>query len=191
MWSTNCGSIDKAPDSAFILQPSGSLPLFFNIVGFYASWFGCVLGAALGMEWLGPAIVAVFLAVHLARFARPGEGRFLLLITAAGFVIDSAQAAAGLLRFPGGGWLCPIWLLALWPAFGATLHLALNWMRDRPVLAAVFGAIGGPLSYWSGARLGAIELHPDLWPSILSVGLVWATAMPLLFRLRLSPPAAP
>ncbi len=56
-------------------------------------------------------------------------------------------------------------------------------MNGRPVLAAIFGAIGGPLSYMAGERLGAIALGDPRWRSLLVLSISWAVAMPLLMAL--------
>ena len=39
----------------------------FNIIGFQASWWGCVLGVQAGMTYLGPFLMFSFLAVHIIR----------------------------------------------------------------------------------------------------------------------------
>ena len=55
-------------------------------------------------------------------------------------------------------------------------------VRGRPVLGAIFG----PLAYWAGARLGAVELPQD-HASLIAVAIEWAVAMPLvLLMVRLS-----
>lgn len=51
---------------------------------------------------------------------------------------------------------------------------------QRPVVAALAGAAGGPLSYLAGARLGAVTLLPSEPIALAVVGLVWSLAMPLL-----------
>jgi len=64
----------------------------------------------------------------------------------------------------------------------STLNSSLSWLKDKPVLGVVLGAVSGPLSYEAGIRLGAAN-----WGSgsqILGLGLisvVWAVAMPLFF----------
>jgi hypothetical protein len=48
----------------------------------------------------------------------------------------------------------------------------------------LFGAIGGPLSYWAAARLGAVQfVHPPALVAALAV--VWAVAMPLCMLLAI------
>jgi len=42
-----------------------------------------------------------------------------------------------------------------------TLNVSMAWLRGRYALAAIFGAFGGPLAYYSGAKLGAMTRLPD------------------------------
>ena len=53
-----------------------------------------------------------------------------------------------------------------------------------PAVVAVLGAVCGPLSYAAGARLGAIELHPNALASLAGIALVWGLAMPALLVIR-------
>ena len=49
-------------------------------------------------------------------------------------------------------------------------------------LAALFGAIGGPLSYLAGARLGAMSFI-DSGAAVTALAIGWGLAMPLLMWL--------
>lgn len=160
-----------------------------NIVAFQLGWFACVLGAARGYPWLGLIVVALSLALHL-RLAkdRVGEMRLFVLAGMVGFFLDSAQAAAGTFSFTtvetptwwNPSWLSPPWMAMLWPNFATTLHTSLGWLAGRYRLAALLGAVGGPLSYYAGAHLGALSFPGELATSLLVIGLVWAVAMPIL-----------
>ena len=69
----------------------------------------------------------------------------------------------------------PMWFFALYALLATTLNASLGWLRGRPVLAAVLGAIGGPLAYYAGARIGAITLTGE---SLAVLGILWAGLMP-------------
>jgi hypothetical protein len=154
-----------------------------NVVLSQAAWFAAVLGAAKGMPWLGPLSLLPVLAVHLARADnRPGE---LMLLAAAGilgFLFDTTLVAAGvflpvpyLLPHP----FSPPWMVALWLNFAAMLNVSLAWLRGRYLLAIFFGATGGPLAYYGGAKLGATQGLPSLGGiMVLLVG--WGIMTPLL-----------
>jgi hypothetical protein len=158
-----------------------------NLTAFYIGWFSCVLGAARGIMWLGPAVVFLLFLLHLA--IAPGRSRELRLAVVsagAGFAVDTALIAIGiftpvhkLLPLP----LSPPWLVFLWVNFATTLNICLKRLHGHPVLSALLGAIGGPAAYYSGARLGAIQLHDHMGFSLAVLAVVWGIAVPGMFRI--------
>lgn len=157
-----------------------------NFLAFLAGWWGSVLGAAAGFPWVGPVIVLMVAALHLSIVPRPRRELLLLLAAAGiGLVVDSLMTMLGWLRYDVGvlvHGLAPYWIVAMWIGFATTLNTCMRWLRGRPLLAAGFGAVGGPLVYWIGGRLGALELAEGPWP-MAGIALVWALVMPLLYGL--------
>jgi hypothetical protein len=162
------------------------MKVLVNAVAFQAGWFATVLGAANGLPWLGLAAVLAVGGLHLRASPRPGvEARLLLVAMALGLGFDSLLLATGWIVYPNGLFapgLAPYWIVALWALFATTLNVSLRWLRGRDVLAVVFGAIGGPLSYLAGARLGAMTFV-DTAPALLALAIGWGAMMPLLTRL--------
>ena len=60
--------------------------------------------------------------------------------------------------------------------------LELRWLWNRPGLAALLGLVGGPLAWWAGDRLGALDLVAPGF-SLCVIGLGWAALMPILLAL--------
>jgi hypothetical protein len=162
------------------------MKLLVNFAAFQIGWFACVLGAANGLPWLGPVVVAAAVALHLATAHRPLPELYLVLAAMAlGLVVDSVLLASGWLSYSVGLWLpglAPYWIIAMWALFATTLNVSMGWMRDRPVLTVLMGAVGGPLSYLAGEKLGAIELTQPAH-ALAALALAWAIAMPLLMWL--------
>ncbi|MEE4216976.1 MAG: DUF2878 domain-containing protein [Xanthomonadales bacterium] len=154
-----------------------------NFAAFQFGWFATVLGTANGMPWLGPLTVLGVVALHLRRARRPAvEARLLMIALLLGTAVDSLVLAGGWISYPNGAWLpgfAPYWIITLWALFATTLNLSLGWMKQRYVLAAAFGAIGGPLSYLAGAKLGAMSFIATV-PAAMALALAWSLAMPLL-----------
>jgi len=155
----------------------------FNFLVFQAGWMACVLGASRGQPWLAFVVVVPVLALHFLWSNRAtAEARLLLVCALSGLMFDGLLLASGWVSFPNGWWLpgaAPYWLTCLWLLFGTTLNLSMSWMHGRPVCAAVLGAIGGPLAYLAGERLGAMTLvHPV--QALIALSVAWGTLMPLL-----------
>ena len=159
------------------------MPLAANVVLFQAGWFACVLGAARGLPWTAPVAIAAVVGWHLARARR--FGRELALIALAcltGGAFDTLLVALGLVRFHPPAALPPAWMTALWALFATTLNVSLRSLRERPALAGLLGAAGGPAAYYSGARLGAIEFA-TVGAALAAIGTGWALLTPALLRI--------
>lgn len=171
-----------------LAQPAPAwLPVVANAVGFNIVWAVTVFGAAAGLAWAGPAALLVFATVQLRTAARPHYDLAAMAVFAtAGLAIDSAWSLSGALSYAApwpSAQFAPLWLVALWASFALTLGHSLAWLRPRPVLAGLFGLLGGGFSYWMGARLGAVELNIPGWAYGAGVGVCWAIALPVLIRL--------
>lgn len=156
-----------------------------NFAAFQAAWLACVMGAARGCMWLGPLVVVAVIGLRLAASAAPSRELALIAVVGVmGTLIDAALVAGGLFRPIGqNGVIPPLWFATLWPAFATLLNGCLRWMSDRYVLGAVCGAVGGPLSYGPGARLGALRLNDNTAMSVAAFAAEWAIVTPLLLRM--------
>lgn len=159
--------------------------LIVNIVAFQVGWFACVLGAAQGWPLAGAALALVIAVWHTARAARPAqEAKLIVAAVLIGAAWDSSLAALGWLSFVSviTDAMAPPWILGLWALFATTLNVSLNWLKGRWLVAALLGGIAGPLSYWAGARLGAVVLVEPV-PALVALSIGWAILMPLLMAL--------
>ncbi len=157
-----------------------------NFVVFQGAWFAAVLGAAHGHPLWGTAAVAAAMAWHVAVSARPmAEAKLLAAVCAIGFVVESFVALQGHIAYPSGqpvAYLAPYWMVALWGLLGIALNVTVRWLKHRPVLAAVLGAVAGPLSFVSGVRLGGAQFI-DRTPALVTMACTWAVLMPVLMAL--------
>jgi hypothetical protein len=155
-----------------------------NFVLFQLGWFACILGAAHGYVTMAVLFCLAVAAFHLWQSREPmQEGILLLKILALGIGADTLLLQTGSLVFESKGLLpglSPIWMWSLWVILGCTLNESMSWLRGRYVLAAVLGAVVGPLSYLAGVKLGAASWGNET-QAIVLLGLIWAIAMPLLF----------
>ena len=160
--------------------------VLLNVVAFKVAWVSTIFGGANGLPLLGPLAVAVAIAIHLWFAPMPRRELMLILLTGAiGMAWDSMLVTAGWLVYPTGtivAGLAPYWILGMWMLFATTLNVAFRWLRSRLVLAAVMGAVFGPLSYFAGSSAGAVTLAEPV-PALVSLGVAWALLMPGLIVL--------
>jgi hypothetical protein len=163
-----------------------------NFLLFQGAWFLCVASAGRDSQWPALAAAVGLLAVNAAWCAEDArrEAWTILVVAPLGFALDTLFARSGVLAyrgiapFPGAA---PLWILVLWAWFAATFHGSLGWLKGRPLLAAVLGLVGAPLSYAGGARLGAVSFGEPAWRSALVVGSAWALATPAFLWLAARP----
>ena len=99
-----------------------------------------------------------------------------------GLLVDIVLTRSDIFVFPDHRFL-PLWLALLWLGFSTTLVRSLKFLNRHLLLAALFGAIGGPSSYFAGYRFGAVEFGYELIPTLLLLAVVWACLLPLFFTL--------
>lgn len=165
---------------------NGRLQFIANLVLYQIAWFACILGGGHGKPWFGVLVVLAVVIYHLYTAIRPAlELRLIAAAALIGAVWDSFLVAAGWLVYPSGVLInntAPYWIVALWVVFATTFNVSLVWFKSRLLAASVFGAIGGPLAYLAGERLGGVVMvEPAV--SLLALAVGWSLWMPLLMLL--------
>lgn len=159
--------------------------VLLNLTFFKAGWLAAVFSAAASVPFLGTLAIAVAVGTHLALSrSREGEVRLLALAAAIGFGWESILVATGLVQYGAASILpgtAPYWIVAMWLLFATTLNVGMRWLRKNLYVTAIFGAIGGPMSFLAGEKAGAVSF-PDPFVSLAVIGLGWAVFLPLLVR---------
>lgn len=154
-----------------------------TLVAFKASWLCIVFGAVWSMEWLGLAAIMVFTGYEVVMRQRHTLLLPAIIVGVLGFAVDNAYVASGLLRFSEPGFaLAPYWMALLWVNFALIVEHGLAFLSGRPWVAAALGAIGGPLAYLAGVRLGLIEFVAPGATVLAVIAATWAIAMPLMMH---------
>jgi hypothetical protein len=172
------------------------MALVLNILLFQLGWCACVLGAARGLAWAGALTALMIVAWHVARADAPRrELQLVIFVAVLGALFETLLVQSGWIRFGAGVLIegaATYWMVALWALFATTLNVSLRSLRSRAWIAALLGAIGGPMAYYAGARLGALEFVAA-GAALSAIGAGWAVLTPLLFRaaLRLDGYGAP
>jgi hypothetical protein len=150
----------------------------WNFIAYQVAWFAVILGTAWGRAWMGATVALLITAAHLWLRRERFELKLVGLSALIGLLVDSTLAMTGLVRF-ATAWpadFAPYWMLSLWIAFATTLNHSLRWLMCRPVAAALAGAVGGPLAYLAGAKLGALSIVAPA-TTLPLIAMLWTPAM--------------
>ena len=144
-----------------------------------AGWWACVLW----MGWWGPFVMLGFLGLHL-RMTLPywrTETVLILISTVLGIGLDNTLAALELVTYVGDQRIgfVPLWLVAIWAGFGATLRHSQQVFVHNIRNAALTGFLGGPMAYLGGEKLERLTVHGlEGW---IGVSLLWGVALLTLY----------
>jgi hypothetical protein len=159
--------------------------MLLNLSLFKAGWVAAVFAAAASLPVLGTAVIAIAVAIHLWRTDEPRSEVLLLAMAAAiGFVWESLLVYSGIVQYGASAAfaaVAPYWIVALWVLFATTLNVGMRWLRKNLLIAVIFGAIGGPMSFLAGEKAGAVSFS-DTSTALAVIGLGWAVLLPLLVR---------
>jgi len=157
------------------------MKILVNVVLYQLIWFFCVLGGNKG------ALAALpLLLIHLVISNKRGADlKIMGFIFLLGLVVDGTLQQIGFFEFTIPGFPIPFWLMVIWLGLAITPHHSLAWLKNRPLLAAIFGALGGPAAYWAGARLGAASLSWPLMEALAFLALIWAILWTLVMYVSL------
>jgi hypothetical protein len=145
---------------------------------FYVGWFACLWCALNNASLL--SLIAPVISWVLLHQIWPLNSRWLiymLSIFALGIGFDIALVECGIVGItPPYVGLAPAWLVSMWFLYVSVLPLTTPMFEQRLWLAAVMGAIMGPLSYKYGTVSGALVFHHE-W-TIYYYAAFWAAFFP-------------
>ncbi|MEX1056648.1 MAG: DUF2878 family protein [Natronospirillum sp.] len=150
---------------------------WMHAVTYQTTWFITVLlGNIWSLLWAIPLITSI---VFRQSFQTTS---FVLLVAVLGYSVDVSLQSLGFIQFHNNTAVGPVWLFILWVGFANVIwHLMYKipfiWLR------ALLGAISGPLSYYSGALLGAAD--PMTTQGVVAFAVWWAFGFPAFVALRL------
>jgi len=156
-----------------------------NLGLYQVGWFVAIVCAAGGSPGWAAAVPLGLAALHAALAKRTAnELRFLAVAGLVGIAVDSLVSALSAVAPRGSGLLPglpPLWLTALWVQLATLVRFALRWLAGRYLVAAFLGAVGGPVAFLVGERMGAATFPNGPVFAIAILALAWAIATPLLF----------
>ena len=154
-----------------------------NLVLFKLGWIACVYFAATGQPFMATLAVAAVVATHLYSAPVVIKEAVLLAVAAViGMAWESTLVYAGIVSYPGYAAnvpLAPYWIVAMWVLFATTINYGLGWVKRDWRIAAVAGLVGGPMAFFGGAGMGAVEFS-DTTVALVTIGVGWAILLPAL-----------
>lgn len=158
-----------------------------NLALFQGVWFITVIGAAEGNAWYGITGLSCFVCIHYL-IAHTVKADFLLAAVAIllGLIIETTLIQTGVLNYLHSitsPQFAPLWILILWANLALTLNGCLRWLQGRYMLAALLGAMGGPLTYFGGMKLGAATTDLPVATTLGVIAVIYAFVTPLLLRI--------
>lgn len=152
------------------------MKLIINALAYQAIWFSAILWATTGAV-VGCVIILFLLSISDRRGDDLRMAGFLIFL---GLLVDGSLQQVGFFTFTTGGSPIPFWLLVIWAGLATTIHHSLAWLKNKLLLAAIFGAVGGPLAYWAGTRMGAASFNWSLTSSLLVLAAIWSLIFPTI-----------
>ena len=153
-----------------------------NLAFFKIGWVACVMFAAAGEPLLATLSVVAVAVVHLTSVKAPVKEALLLLAAAViGLGWESFMVWTGLVQYTGyeSALLAPYWIVAMWVLFATTVNHGLRWTKRNLWVAALAGLLGGPMAFFGGMNLGAVEFSHTA-AALTVIGLGWALLLPVL-----------
>ena len=149
---------------------------WWMILGFQAVWFSCAWGISHHYPLLPLIVSLVYLNSYISKQSpKKPAYLFLLRILLYGFLLDSALGLLGFIVYESAyptslQWLQPWWMSLLWLSFAASAKASFFWLEKRLFVAALLGAISGPIAYFSGQKMGAFISVDIAGYVLLSIG---------------------
>jgi hypothetical protein len=158
---------------------AGIMNTIVNFAIYQIVWIVCVRFGN-----TGGLISLPLLTIHLILSDKRREDiKTMGLLLVAGLLVDGTLNAAGFFAFDPPGHPIPFWVMTIWLGLATLVHHSLAWLKSRLLLCSIFGALGGPIAYWSGVRMGAAAFNWELLPSLLVLAAIWASLWPGVMHL--------
>ncbi len=159
----------------------------FNVILFYALWFVCIATALNGKIVYALVFTVVSCSLHFL-IIQDKLKEFLLLcfVVTIGFCLDTFFVSQSLIDYRSPNHfderIAPLWVLCLYAFFATTFNHSMQWMQNRPFTSALFGGVGGPLTYWAGQRVGVVTIPAS--STFVLIAIVWTFLVPTTFALN-------
>jgi predicted neutral ceramidase superfamily lipid hydrolase len=159
--------------------------VFLNFFTFYIAWWAILISQWKSNPLVGWVIWGAVILVHffVVSINKKKDLIEVILIAAAGLVLDTILGKAGILTFNNSysSVLPPLWLVAIWIIFATTISYTFVLIRNKPLAQVVTGGFFAPVSYITGAKFGLLSVYQPFWAYYAIHGACWLVFFPLCF----------
>lgn len=162
-------------------------------LGYKVIWFVGISASNAWGVWACPVLGSLYMAWYIYHYVhnRRSFVGYILAVLAIGIGMEIGVFGqwAYTLNHPivTNPWI-PLWLVAIWGAFGCVCHRLSGSLFKTRLIPVLVGAIFGPLAYRSAQALGAIAIVPGIGWYTLSIG--WGVIMMVIYGiLRMNRPS--
>lgn len=148
-----------------------------KIIYFQALWYISAYLGSKSLHLIALSLCCLSLTLDYLIFRYQNiKGRhylgFILGLGLFGFLFDLAFDRTTLLNWDENVFY-PASLLGIWMIFAAYYPSIFSKFDDQPKLSFFLGAIFGPLAYWAGSAMGAIQYFPQQTTLLISHTISW------------------
>ena len=149
--------------------------IFLTLTGFQLTWIFCVFGEYYNMPLAGLLVGALYLIIffYFNKFKLRAL-KICLIFSSIGYFFDTILSFVELFEIKSKilvGFL-PVWFLVLWPSFCTLFVNILSFLKNRPLIAFILGALLVPPTYYLGIPLGIAESN-NVFLAMLTMGIFW------------------
>ncbi len=151
-----------------------------NAAWFQLAWFAAIIYKQQAVPWL----IASILAHLMVSPTRKSDALLIIIISVIGLLGDSILSFTEVFNFEHNA-IMPMWLVMVWMHFSIALNHSLKWLgRFHLWILALIGAAVGPINYFAGNKLGAVEFTFPLIFTLIVIAVIWAVNLPVFIIIQ-------
>lgn len=153
----------------------------FRVIILQILWYIFVKFGVSSYQFLFPLLALIVTSLDKLLFAKELSWKqyiqFSFFLLLSGFVIDSGLLYLSLIDFTGWNQMySPYYMWSIWLIFIPYYQFAFGKFEGKYLISGICGALFAPVSYYSGSKIGNLELLSDY--SVLGIGLMWGLFFP-------------
>jgi hypothetical protein len=157
-----------------------------RLIIFQALWYIFIKLGYLEISYTFPFIAILFTAIDKKLFNKDESWykylSFTLFLLVSGLVVDSTLLNTNFIQFENYKEIySPFYMWSIWIIFHPYYQIAFNKFKNKNLIASSCGFLFAPFSYYSGSKLGNLEIQEP--SNLIAVAVLWAIFFPISINL--------